>query len=447
MAVNPDIFSVRKASPDSFESLFVREQTGHKNMLHLIHLRWMAVLGQILTIALSATVLKLELPVLPMCLVLVVLIAFNLASHLRWHEERTVSNQALALSLFVDFATLTLQLHFSGGLQNPFVVLHLLQIILAAVILRAGTAWQFLALTVIALATLWTFSIPLQIKPNAPYTLAELQQAGLVIALFLDAALLVFFTTRIGNNLRAGDAMLANLRQRAAEQDHILRMGLLASGAAHELGTPLSTLSVILGDWRGDAAIKDNELLQEDIDELEAQVHRIKTIVSQILMSAGETRGEGAHLSGVKDFLRETLMEWQAGRPSAQLTVKDLLDTDPRVAVDTTVRQMLFNLLDNAADASDKRITVRASLEADQLKLEVSDEGPGFPLEVLNQFGKPYNSTKGKPGGGLGLFLVVNVARTLGGQVRAENKPTGGAHVIVTLPLESLTTKEVKREQ
>src|SRR6185369_3477403 len=98
------------------------------------------------------------------------------------------------------------------------------------------------------------------------------------------------FISRINANLRRRDARLAALRQRAAEEDHIVRMGLLASGAAHELGTPLSSLSVLIGDWKSMPRFADDTDMQEDLEDMEAAIKRCKTIVSGILMSAGEAR-------------------------------------------------------------------------------------------------------------------------------------------------------------
>src|SRR3546814_6262633 len=115
---------------------------------------------------------------------------------------------------------------------------------------------------------------------------------GSFVCFLLIAVLLVAFVTRINRNLRDRDAARAAARQRAAEEDHIVRMGLLASGAAHELGTPLSTLSVLIGDWKKVPAVARDGEWQADLADMDAAVQRCKTIVGGILMSAGEARGE-----------------------------------------------------------------------------------------------------------------------------------------------------------
>jgi two-component system sensor histidine kinase RegB len=100
---------------------------------------------------------------------------------------------------------------------------------------------------------------------------------------------------------------------------------------------------------------------------------------------------------------------------------------------------MIYNVLDNALEASPRWVGLDVAHEGTALKLTISDSGPGFPAEMLAQLGKPYQSSKGRPGAGLGLFLVSNVARTLHGSVSAHNRPEGGAIVTLTLPLDSIT--------
>lgn len=415
---------------------------GHKNMMQLIQLRWFAVIGQLTTIAGANLVYDIRLPLVPMLQVLACLIAFNVASHLRWHEVRHVRNTELFMALLVDVAILTSQLYLSGGATNPFAFLYLLQVILSAVLLRPTYAWTFVLVTVVCMAGLSRYYLPLPLALDHERGIESLYVQGLLICFMLIAALLVFFITRITDNLRAGDAQLANLRQRAAEEEHVVRMGLLASGAAHELGTPLATLSVILGDWKRMPEFSRNPELLEEIGEMQAQLKRCKTIVSGILLSAGETRGESSTRTTLRTFLDELAREWQASRPVAAFEYDNRIGADLTIVFDETFKQMVCNVLDNAREASPAWVGMEALREDGQLVLRVTDRGPGFEPAVLAQVGKPYNSTKGRPGSGLGLFLVVNVARTLGGTVAARNRAEGGAEVTIRLPLSTLALEK-----
>ena len=443
MAINSDIVSIRQGA-SAFDETNVLNETGHKNMLHLIHLRWLAVGGQIATILVATWGFGIQLPMFNMLAVMVCLIAFNIGSHLRWHEERVVSNRELFLAMLVDIASLTAQLYFTGGINNPFVFLFLLQVILSAVLLRAESTWLVVAITTLCLAFLSIVNKPLVWPLNSTYKLADLYATGLVICFVLNAALLVIFITRIGRNLRAGDAALASLRQRAAEEEHIVRMGLLASGAAHELGTPLATMSVVLGDWKRMPQFSNDPAMLEEIEEIEGQLMRCKSIVSGILLSAGETRGESSSKTSLNEFFESLVEEWESSRPAQYFEYTNSIDEEFTVAFDSTVKQMVFNVLDNALEVSPNWLRFEVSKNHEQLFLTVADQGPGFRADILEQVGTPYNSSKGRPGGGLGLFLVMNVARTLGGTLTVTNRQEGGAEVVIALPLNAMILQENK---
>jgi two-component system sensor histidine kinase RegB len=415
------------------------DSTGLENMRQLVQLRWIAVVGQIITIAIVNFAFDIRLPLRQMSVVLVCLVAFNIGSMLRWRAHHEVTNGELFFALLVDVTTLTAQLYLSGGATNPFSFLYLLQVILGAVLLRAWSVWTMVGITAACFIGLTIFFRPLAL-PSDYYTGPYIE--GTLICFALIASLLVIFITRINRNLRARDARLADLRERAAEEEHIIRMGLLASGAAHELGTPLSTVCVILGDWRRMKAIAADPQMLEEIDEMEAQVKRCKTIVSGILLSAGEARGESPVATTIRTFLDDLVEEWRETRPVTRFTYENRFGQDLPIVSDSAIKQMIHNVLDNALEASPSWVGFDVAHEGDALKLTITDQGPGFPPEMLAQLGKPYQSSKGKPGGGLGLFLVSNVARTLHGSVSAHNRSQGGAIVTLTLPLESITLEE-----
>jgi len=418
------------------------DATGFKNMQQLIQLRWIAAVGQVLTIGVVYYGFGVPLPVDQMLAVLGCLVAFNGVSLMRWHQYREVTNAELFVASLVDVGMLTAQLYLSGGVTNPFVFLYLLQIILGAVLLEAWSTWVIVALTTACLAGLARFGRPLALPLDLDHGLASPYVQGVLVCFVINAALVVIFITRISRNLRERDARLAGLRQRAAEEEHIVRMGLLASGAAHELGTPLATLAVILGDWRRMPAFKaDAELLQE-VGEMQLQVQRCKTIVSGILLSAGEARGESSARTTICNFLDGLVEEWRITRPAAALSYENRFGHDMPMVSDSAVKQMICNVLDNALEASAHALRLEVTHEADALVLTCTDDGPGFAPAMLAHLGKPYQSSKGRPGGGLGLFLVVNVARTIGGSVSARNRPEGGAAVTISLPLAAITLEE-----
>lgn len=420
------------------------ETATHQNAMLLIQLRWLAVFGQTFTIVLSELLFGLVLPMAPMFCIVGALVLLNLFSMLRPRLGGELRNVELMGGLFLDISALTGLLYFSGGAANPFAFLYVLQVTLGAILLEARWTWLLVAWSCLCFALLTRWSVPLSFSTPDHPELFALHVDGMFVCYVLDILLLVLFIGRINANLRRRDRHVADLRQQAAEEDHIVRMGLLASGAAHELGTPLSTLSVILGDWRHVPELRDHPARREELDEMDTELRRIKGIVSGILMSAGEARGEATELTTTAGFLDELVTEWRGLSPGCTLDYEIAAPLDIEIFRRTPIvagpalRQMIFNVLDNAREASPAWVGLSVRCRDGELALTISDHGPGFSPEMLDRIGKPYQSSKNRPGRGLGLFLVVNVLRKLGGRVQARNSEGGGAEVLLVLPLLAL---------
>lgn len=407
-------------------------------MLLLTQLRWLAVGGQLVTVAVVQFALGIDLPMTQLLMSTATLAALNIASHVLIASGARFTDGALAAALLFDVGALTVQLSLSGGITNPFAALFLLHIVLGAVLLRPYYPWTIVAATLIALGILALDPTPLVLPATLPVSPVTLYLTGGLVCFVLIAVLLVIFIGQISRNLRSHDAALAAIRQRAAEEDHIVRMGLLASGAAHELGTPLSLLSVAIGDWRAMPRLKSDAELQEELVEMDAAVRRCKAIVSGILISAGEARGVAPEVTSVRAFLTGIVAEYRASLLPGTLDFHDQFGADVTIVSDPALRQVIGNVIDNAIEVSPGRVALTVLREGEALVLDIADCGPGFAPEILATFGQPYRSTKGKPGGGLGLFLLVNVLRKLGGEASAENRLDGGARVRIVLPLAAL---------
>jgi len=425
------------------ETAVSQETANRRNLRLLIQLRWLAVAGQVATILLVHFVMGIRLPVFWLLIAPAGLALVNLVSVPLTQRRDAISDQELMLALLADVAALTWQLFLTGGAANPFVALYLLQVVLGAVLLAPVYAWSLIGVTSLCFAGLGVFNRPLNLPPDSEDALLSLYMQGSLICFLLMAVLLVLFMTRINDNLRARDAYVADVRQQATEQDHIVRMGLLASGAAHELGTPLASLSVILSDWRRMPMLKADADLKQDMDVMQAEVERCKAIVTGILMSAGEARGQAPVRTTMGRFLNEVVQGWSARDARVRVEVTAWTGPDPSVIADPALRQVFGVLFDNAVEAGARRIFVSPVVRDGQLEFAIRDNGPGFPATILERLGKPYNSTKDRPGAGLGLFLLVNVMRSLGGAVEASNPPAGGGEVRLILPIAALAPQEM----
>jgi two-component system sensor histidine kinase RegB len=409
------------------------ESTVSENMRQLIQLRWIAVVGQLITILVVHFGLGVRLPLVPMLILVGVLALANLDGAY-WLVRRVGGSLQILAALLIDAAALTAQLYLSGGASNPFISLYVLQVVLGAILLETRSVWILVLVTSLCYAGLSEFSLPLAYPAHLPLDVTDLYRIGAWISFALICLLLTLFITRISRNLRSREAYVSELQRHALEEDSIVRMGLFASGAAHELGTPLASLSVIVNDWRRMPPLAEDPVLAEDLAVMEAEVQRCKGIVSAILDSAGAPREEAMHSLGARRLVDELAAAWRATHPKVHLSTR-YEGPEGAVAVSSPAfRQAVWNLLDNAAEVSPEKVFLRATAGPEEFVVRVLDDGPGFEAAQLAAIGRPQPSAKG-PGHGVGLFLAANAARKLGGRLEASNRSQGGAEVRLVLPL------------
>ena len=332
------------------------ETAAAENMRQLVQLRWIAVAGQTLTILLVHFGLRVPLPVVEMLGVVLALAFANLLGTIALPRHRVYDGEIM-VALLLDMAALTLQLYFSGGATNPFISLYLLQVVLGAILLPAAAAAVLGTATALSYALLSVSYVPLSFPAGLIADSGDLFAAGRWLSFVMVAALLVLFITRISRNLRARDAHVADLRQHAAQEEGIVRMGLFASGAAHELGTPLGTLSVILADWRRMPAVAGDPELSAEVEEMRGEVQRCKAIVSDILHSAGQPRGEAMESQAAGPFLDAVAEAWQVAYPQVPLDYAAGGAEGAVIAVDAALRQAVWNLLDKPSSEANHPFT------------------------------------------------------------------------------------------
>lgn len=426
-------------------------------------LRRIEVVTQTAVLLLAVAWLRIPLEIGPMSAVIAALACVNPATQWRLGRGAPVSNGEIFGHLTIDVLALFLLLYFSGGSANPFVSLFVLPPTLAAAMLPARYAWGMAGITLLAYSALMFWNLPLS-PPQGDLAqwdalLARAAGAGEHIAhssgfalhilgmwlnFLISVVVVVYFLTRMAGALQQRERELATAREAALRNEQILALGTLAAGAAHQLGTPLATMAVVIREleWHhGDRTDFGDDLLL-----LREQVDRCKRTLSEILASTGQSRAESLRAMPVDAYLRHLLEDWQLIRPRTRV---DLTLQGPRpapsIAADRTLQQAILNLLDNAADAqgaNEEPLEFRAHWSADDFRIEIVDHGPGLPADSLPNLGRPFHSTKAtaaeRPGGlGIGLFLSNATIERLGGRVELRNRDDRrrGACTCVTLPL------------
>lgn len=413
-----------------------------ENLKRLVLLRYLVVAVVAAALGAANGFLELDWAARPMLAGLAVLVLANVATQWRLRRGRPVGQGEFFLQLLLDVLVLTGLLVWSGGSQNPLVSLYLIPVVIAAALLPALHAWAMAALTVGCYTGLMWLPKEHAGHHGHASTAFDLHLTGMWLTFAFSAALIAFFVGRMAHSLRERDRHLAEAREEALRNERIVEIGTLAAGAAHELGTPLATMSLLAEELQEQVA-KD-PLAVRDLEDLRRQIGNCKRIITELLASAGQARAESGSPRPPDDYLREVLSRWHMMRPGVTFDYRwDAAGPLPDIMAEQTLSQALINLLNNAADASPDRIEVEGRCEGEDMVIEIRDRGPGLTPEALDRAGEPFFTTKapGK-GTGLGLFLASATIGRFGGTVQILNRENHGACTRVRIPLVSVMAGE-----
>ena len=419
-------------------------QTGHSHLRRFVFLRAIAVAAQSITLALVYHFLAMELKWWPMLLTIVALAGLNLLTWWRLRADYPVSNLELFAQLCADVLALSVLLYFGGGSTNPFISLFLLPLVIVAATLPQSYTWAMAGITTGCYTVLMKYYVPLPVgNAHAEHMQHVMPQdeafnihvIGMWLGFVISAGVVAYFVVKMAQAVRSRDEALAHVREETLRNERIVALGTQAASAAHELGTPLSTLAVVIGELQGEQAVLPE--WRSNLVILDDQVRACKRILDQLLRNA---QGTGAlAMLPLQQFIEVTLDEWQLLRPAVRSHYCAIGTAPmPQVFVDPALRAALLNLLNNAADASPDGIHIETDWNATTLTLRIHDRGQGLTPESSARAGSAFFTTKIE-GRGLGLFLANATVERLGGKVRLCNREGGGATTEVILPLRTAT--------
>ncbi|NOY62280.1 MAG: HAMP domain-containing histidine kinase [Gammaproteobacteria bacterium] len=415
------------------------DMTPTENLRRLLILRTITIAGELIVLVLATQVLKMALPIAPIVAIIAAHTGLNGVSwlRLRYRRQRPVSAALFFAQLVLDVLALSALLYFAGGSTNPFVSLLLLPLVIVATTLPRAYVWAMATLIVSSYSLLMVQYQPLpQMHTTHGGDDFNLHVLGMWFGFLLGVGMIIFFVVKMADSLREREQALADTREQALRDQHLVALGTLATGAAHELGTPLSTMAVLANELKHEHAA--NADVVEKAQMLRSQLHRCKNILSDITASAGQVRPEGGHRVAVDDYLHSVVALLRASRPDAQLCCQ-LHGTQPppQILADKTLTQALMNILSNAADASVGCIDVEGRWSSKQLIIVISDRGEGLSAAVQAAAGTPFFTTKAD-GQGLGLYLARAVVERFGGEIQLINREGGGCQATIELPFSTI---------
>lgn len=390
----------------------------------LVRLRWIAILGQLLTLAVIGGYLGYRLPLPPALAAIGASALLNLGLSALYPRHARLSGTEALLHFGFDLVQLGVLLFLTGGLANPFAVLLLVPVTISASLLSARYTAILLLLAFAILLALWNWALPLPWGGH-PIFLPDLYRGGIFLGLALTMVFLSAYAWQVAGEARRQQQALVATQSALEREAKMSALGALAAAAAHELGGPLGTITLVARDLEG--ALGEDPMHGPDIRLLSTEVRRARDILAGIAQRAEAAdpfpRVALAHL------LHEV-----AGPHEAQVAVRVVVapDLEPfRVRRSPELLHGLSNLIDNAARHAEGQLTLSALREGEFLRVSVMDDGPGFPPDLLPILGEPFlgPSRSGAGGTGLGIFIATTLLERTGGGIGFANDAGGGARV------------------
>lgn len=415
----------------------------------LLHLRWVAVAGQLLTMSVVEWVLDIKLPQSGMLTLMGVTAVTNLGYSL-WLQrlrknglqaaDRLPTYQVVSSLMLIDLAVLTGMLFLTGGLTNPFALFYFVNIAVAGAILTPAWAWSVWFVAVLSVTLLLLRSQPLLELNNSNLQATgelSLPKLGYLVSFAACGGVITYFVTVLTGELKQRELALKEAEDARVRNRQLEALATLAAGAAHELASPLSTIAVVAKELS--RSLEKNgarETDMKDVSLIRSELDRCRQILDRMTITAGEAAGERLDAITLDRFLDETLLGLREPQ-RVKVTVAEAAKLKKNLLPLQATAQAIRNLVQNALDASPTHedIIVRADLVDSNWRILVIDRGEGMTVEVLQRVGEPFFTTK-EPGRGmgLGLYLTQNVLRRLNAELKFTSRPGQGTTAEILLP-------------
>lgn len=403
----------------------------------------MVLVGLLITCAVSFWHLNLSLQYQALVVILAGLCVINALTLVRLKRPWPVTDTEFFGQLQLDIASIALLLYFSGGASNPFISYLLVPICIGAATLKPLPS-RIIALTAAIFYSLLLFynhPIP-ALSPHHMHSAhaqnpINLHVIGMWLNFGISTLLVTYFVTDMAKALRQREELLHKQSEDRLRDEQLLAVATLAAGTAHELGTPLATMKVLLHEMEDDYCSKDTsgQTLCNDLNILSMQVEQCSTTLKQLVNQAEKDKDGGATAQPVQTFCETIIERWLLLNPKVSSNVQfHSTHSNIKASIPATVAQSILSLLNNAADACPDNIGVEVHISEVRLNWIILDNGPGIAVDLMDKLGTPFLTNKHK-GFGLGLFLSHTTLNRYNGSIQLFNRDTGGTRTELTLPI------------
>jgi two-component system sensor histidine kinase RegB len=396
----------------------------------LIVLRWIAIAGQIAAITVAQRLFDLELELGWVFLAIGASVTVNLIAIFIYPENKRLSESEVALHLIFDISQLSALLYLSGGLNNPFALLILIPVTVSATALKSRTTVIVGTLSILMVAFLSVFHIPLRTGEDVFLSLPQIFVQGFLVAIVVGVIFLAAFAQRVTSEVNAMQDALTATQWALSREQKLTDLGGVVAAAAHELGTPLATIKLVSSELREE--LEGQPDLRDDAALIGEQADRCR----DILRSMGRAGKDDLHLKQgpVGAVVREAAEPHEGRGVHVNYDIAPDGETDPRqpaIYRRPEIIHGLRNLVQNAVDFAEENIWVDVRWSDDRIRVRIVDDGSGFPTSVLGRIGDPFVRSRrekapepSRPeyeGMGLGLFIAKTLLERSGAELAFSN--------------------------
>lgn len=402
----------------------------------LVLIRWGAVAGQAFTAAFVHWGLGFALPVLAVGMTIGLSGLLNLAVSLGRPASARIDDREATVFLAFDILQLAVLLYLTGGLGNPFALLLLAPVAIGATILSLASNIALSLLTIISIGVLAIFHRPLPWM-GPPPELPEIYQAGVWVGLTLTTLLVTLYGWRLAEEARQMSDALGAAQAALAREQRMSALGALAAAAAHELGSPLSTIAVIAKEMQRE--VEADDPLREDVDLLSAESDRCRSILARLSVDPAGDVSDAYTLVPLPALVEATSQAYRRDGVVITFAAGPAVDgaspTAPIQERSPEFMQGMANIVQNAVSFARHEVHIATRWTREWVEVEVSDDGPGFSTALLDALGTPFISTRqGEEGHmGLGVFIAKTLLERTGANVTFGNRSSGGGGAAVAV--------------
>ncbi len=407
----------------------------------ILRLRWLAALGQLVAIFIVVQALDFEVPILP-CLAIIGLSAgLNIGLQILYNPMQLLPPSYSAGLLALNIAELASLLFFTGGLQNPFSYLFLAPVLISATALPTRMTIALGAFAVACATALAFFHMPLPWDADEPLVLPRIYLFGVWLSILVSIGVTSLYAFQVTEEARKLADALAATELVLTREQHLTQIDGLAAAAAHELGTPLSTIFLIAREL--EKTVHDNAALTDDFKTLREQAQRCREILSKITqLSASGAPFDQMPLS---TLIEEAVAPHRDFGIAISVRIAETGTPEPVGMRNPAILYGLGNILENAVDFARSSVEMNAWWNANEVEISIADDGPGFSPDIIKRIGEPYLSRRrsasdeaapARGGLGLGVFIARTLLERTGAKVRFKNRtfPDHGAVITITWP-------------